>query len=279
MVKAKVIRFAALALAVCSLTSCAYSWHAIKVDNRRSGCVCVTENNSDVALGHIENGVYYAPSGRQCSEGAAPEVAKVLIDVQDDMKELKQVIGYAPRAMESHRPQSELSNFAIDCVMRRVETETGRKVDVGLTNFGGIRCGVPQGDVILDDFVSMFPFVNYLVFIQISGAQLRSLFEGMVNRGKIEVCGGVELVIDKKAKKITSFKVGGEPLVDSKMYGLASIDFLLKGGDNINLQERASEVIKTDLLIRTAVLDEVYALRDAGKPLEYHLDNRVIVNE
>ena len=279
MVKAKVIRIAAIALAVCTLTSCAYSWHTIKVDNRRSGAVCVTENNSDVALGHIENGVYYAPSGKQLSEGSAPKVAKVLIDVQDDMKELKQVIGYAPQAMESHRPQSELSNFAIDCVMRRVEAETGRKVDVGLTNFGGIRCGVPQGDVILDDFVSMFPFVNYLVYIQISGAQLRDLFEKMVNRGKIEVCGGVEIVIDKKAKKITSFKVGGEPLDDGKMYGLASIDFLLKGGDNINLQERASEVVKTDLLIRTAVLDEVYALRDAGKPLEYHLDNRVIVNE
>lgn len=279
MVKAKVIRLAAFALVLCSLNSCAYRWRAIKVDNKRSGCVSVTANNSDVALGHIDDDVYYAPSGKRSTDGSALKVAKILLDVQDDVKELKQVVAYAPTAVKSYAPQSELSNFTVDCVMRRVGAETGRKVDVGLTNFGGIRRDVPRGDVILDDFVSMFPFTNYLVYVRISGAQLRDLVQGMVNRGKLQVLGGVELVIDRKAKKIESFKVGGEPLDDDRVYGLASIDFLLKGGDDIDLEKRSVEVEKTGVLIRTAVLDEVHALTAAGKPFEYHLDNRVVVNE
>lgn len=279
MVKTKVVVKAACATAfVLCLGSCAssytYRWHKIAVDNSRSGVTFATADNVEQAMGYVEDGVYHAPSGRVFTDGSTVAVASELIAVQPEMKYLKQVVAYAPKAMTSHAPQSELSNFAVDCLMAKTAEVTGRKVDVGITNFGGIRCGVPQGDVILDDFVSMFPFKNYLVYATIRGDRLLELFEGIVSRG-FQAFGGVELVV--RDRKILSFKIGGEEIDKDKLYGLASIDFLLKRGDGISIADYAQEVQVTDVLIRTAVLEEVFRRTEAGEPVEYHLDNRVTV--
>ena len=265
-----------LSCALCVVVGCSagYSWSTIKVDAHRTGVKPATADNTREAMGYVQDGTYYAPSGRVYSEGATPELARILIDAQPKMASLKQVIAHAPKAMSSHYPQSELSNFAVDCIMEGVEELTGRKVDVGITNFGGIRCDIPQGDVLLDDIVSMFPFKNYLVYVQVDGKQLRRIFEDMASR-TLQAVGGVEVVIN--GKTVESLKVGGEEVRDDKLYGIGSIDFLLNGGDKIHLGEGAVEVVRTGVLLRDCILKKVYALSEAGLPLEYHLDNRVVI--
>lgn len=276
MVKAKVIlkTAAALSCVLCLVGGCStgYSWSKLSVDAHRTGVKPATADNAKEALGYVVDGTYYAPSGRAYSEGSTPELARILIDAQPEMASLKQVIAHAPKAMSSHYPQSELSNFAVDCIMEGVEELTGRKVDVGITNFGGIRCDIPQGDVLLDDLVSMFPFKNYLVYVQVDGKQLRRIFEDMASR-KLQAVGGVEVVLN--GKKVESLKVGGEEVIDDKLYGIGSIDFLLNGGDKIHLGEGAVEIVRTGVLLRDCILKKVYSLSEAGLPLEYHLDNRV----
>lgn len=265
-----------LSCVLCVVVGCSagYSWSTLKVDAHRTGVKPATADNTREALGYVQDGTYYAPSGRVYNEGATPELARILIDAQPEMASLKQVIAHAPKAMSSHYPQSELSNFAVDCIMEGVEELTGRKVDVGITNFGGIRCDIPQGDVLLDDIVSMFPFKNYLVYVQVDGKQLRRIFEDMASR-KLQAVGGVEVVIN--GKTVESLKVGGEEVRDDKLYGIGSIDFLLNGGDKIHLGEGAVEVVRTGVLLRDCILKKVYALSEAGLPLEYHLDNRVVI--
>lgn len=278
MVKTKVIMKAVglLSCALCVVVGCSagYSWSTIKVDALRTGVKPATADNTREAMGYVQDGTYYAPSGRVYSEGATPELARILIDAQPKMASLKQVIAHAPKAMSSHYPQSELSNFAVDCIMEGVEELTGRKVDVGIMNFGGIRCDIPQGDVLLDDIMSMFPFKNYLVYVQVDGKQLRRIFEDMASR-KLQAVGGVEVVIN--GKTVESLKVGGEEVRDDKLYGIGSIDFLLNGGDKIHLGEGAVEVVRTGVLLRDCILKKVYALSEAGLPLEYYLDNRVVI--
>ena len=278
MVKTKVIMKAVglLSCALCVVVGCSagYSWSTIKVDAHRTGVKPATADNTREAMGYVQDGTYYAPSGRVYSEGATPELARILIDAQPKMASLKQVIAHAPKAMSSHYPQSELSNFAVDCIMEGVEELTGRKVDVGIMNFGGIRCDIPQGDVLLDDIMSMFPFKNYLVYVQVDGKQLRRIFEDMASR-KLQAVGGVEVVIN--GKTMESLKVGGEEVRDDKLYGIGSIDFLLNGGDKIHLGEGAVEVVRTGVLLRDCILKKVYALSETGLPLEYYLDNRVVI--
>lgn len=274
MVKTKVIAFAGciLLLASCSPS---FSWNRIVADGSRTGVKPVTIANASEALGSVEDGVYTAPSQRVFENGATPKVAADLIEVQPQMRDLKQIVGYAPRAMESHRPQSELSNFTVDTIMEGVEAVTGRKVDVGITNFGGIRCDVPQGEVLKDDFVSMFPFKNYLCYVKLSGRRLREIYTAMVENHALQVLGGVELVVS--GDKIESITIGGEPLDDERSYGLATIDFLLKTGDNLHLGDDALEVVVSDTLIIDYILPKIVEMGKRGEAIEYHLDNRIVI--
>lgn len=274
MAQTKVIAFAGclLLLAGCSPS---FSWNKIVADGSRTGVKPVTMANAYEALGSIDDEVYTAPSQRVFEEGATPKVAADLIAVQPQMRDLKQIVGYAPRAMESHRPQSELSNFTVDTVMEGVEAVTGRKVDVGITNFGGIRCDIPQGNVLKDDLVSMFPFKNYLCYVSLSGRRLREIYTTMVENHRLQVLGGVELVIS--GDKIESITIGGEPLDDNRVYGLATIDFLLKSGDNLYLGDDALEVVVSDTIIIDYILPKIMEMTKRGEAIEYHLDNRIVI--
>ena len=281
MVKTKVIMKALglLSCALCVVVGCSagYSWSTIKVDAHRTGVKPATADNTREAMGYVQDGTYYAPSGRVYSEGATPELARILIDAQPKMASLKQVIAHAPKAMSSHYPQSELSNFAVDCIMEGVEELTGRKVDVGIMNFGGIRCDIPQGDVLLDDIMSMFPFRNKLCYLEIKGKDVRAIFEQLAAE-KWQVVGGARCVISKDGRLISA-EIGGEPLDDDKVYGVTTLDFLLNGGDGLHVQKNALSVQVLDGYVIDIVLPYVQKLTAEGKPIEYHTDGRIKIVE
>jgi 2',3'-cyclic-nucleotide 2'-phosphodiesterase (5'-nucleotidase family) len=161
--------------------------------------------------------------------------------------------------------------------MARTEKLAGRKVDVGVANFGGIRVDMPEGDIILDDMLSMFPFKNQLVYVEHTGKQIRAILEQMAAT-RFEVLGGVRVVAE--GGKILEATIGGEPIDDDKVYGLATISFLLGGGDGLTLDQNAVSVtVFEDEDIIDAVLEYVYAETAAGRPIEYEADGRVVVKD
>ena len=249
-------------------------WNRVHMDGSRTGATAPNADNVQEALGVVKDGVYYAPNGKVFKEGSVVKAAELLIDAQPEMAFVKEYIGYSPREVSrSKRPQNELSNFIVDRMMIKTEELTGRKVDVGIANFGGIRVDLPQGDVLLDDILSMLPFENHLCYVQLRGADLRNLYKQFAETG-MQVVGGVELTI--KDHQLVDVKVGGELLDDDKLYGLATIDFLLDGGDDVHCARNAVELIETKTLLRDAVLPDMRELGAAGKPIEYHVDKRVV---
>lgn len=249
-------------------------WQRAHMDGSRTGVTAPNADNVEQALGTVKDGVYHAPNGKVFKGGATPEVARLLIAAQPEMAIVKEYIGYSPReVVRSTRPQNELSNLIVDRLMATTAEVTGKKVDVGIANFGGIRVDLPQGDVILDDILSMLPFENYLCYVQLKGKDLRALYEQFARTG-MQVVGGVELTI--KDRELVDVKVGGQPLDDEALYGLATIDFLLDGGDEIHCAKNALDLIQTKVLLRDAVLPYMRELGAAGKPIEYHVDNRVV---
>lgn len=292
MVKTKLIT---LLILLCSLNLGAqeYSWSTVPMDGSRVGASIPNRDNVDEALGTVRlikyrapkgekyrvlqelvesfGGVYYAPNGKKY-RGMVADVAKLMIEAQPALYSVKEKIGYADHDMLLSGPECELSNMIVDCIMSAVERETGRKVDAGLSNFGGIRTEIRKGDVILDHIVSMLPFKNHVCYVALKGSDLRSLFEQLASV-KMEVVGGVKLVVEDG--RLASAEINGEPLDDDKVYGLATIDFLLNGGDHIFASRNAQELIQTEVLIRDAVLQFIKELTDEGKPVGYKVDGRV----
>lgn len=253
-----------------------YKWQRTAIDGSRTGVVSPSADNVKEALGEVKGKKYYAPSGK-VYKGTTAEVAKLIIDAQSEMAAVKKVIGYSPAVMEKYGPESELSNFTVDVIMDRVGKEMGKKIDVGISNFGGIRVDMPKGDIILDDMLSMFPFKNQLAYVELTGKQVRTMLETMA-AGRFQVLGGVRVVAEDG--KLVSAEVAGEPIDDDKVYGVATISFLLTGGDGLALGENALNVkVFEDEDIIDAVLAFVNAETAAGRPIEYKADGRVTVKD
>ena len=279
LVETKIVLAAAAAFAM--LVSCGPSqqgmnWQALRMDGHRTGVTAPNADNVASALGTVDGNIYTSPNGKVFKDGATPAVASIMLEVQPSMARLKEVIAFSARTMEKHRPESELSNMAVDIIMEQTEKLTGRKVDVGILNFGGIRTTMPAGPVMLDDIVSMFPFKNYLTYVAMPGSELRRVLEYMASH-KVEVLGGARIVI--RNHKLVKAEVGGKPLSDSKVYGLATIDFLVDGGDGLKLARGCREMIITDVKVIDAIEPYIRAVTARGDTLDYKTDGRVIIEK
>ena len=253
-----------------------FEWTKHHMRATRTGVSIASADNVPEAMGEVRDGIYYAPNGQKFKGGVTPAIASLMLDAQSVMAPVKKVVGFAPEEMRRHKPECALSDMIVDCMMAKTEQVTGRRVDVGITNFGGIRVDMPQGDVILDDIMSMLPFTNYLCYLEVKGRDLRHLFESMA-KSTVQVIGGARIVV--KDHRLVSATIGGKPLNDNAVYGVATIDFLLDGGDNISVSRGALSLVKTDVLIRDALMEYLDALREAGQPITYKTDGRVEIRK
>ncbi len=255
-----------------------YEWKGVEMKGERTGCVSPSKDNVAEAVGTFRGCKYLAPNGKAYSKRSiVGKTAKIVLDAQPKMARVKDVIGYSPEAMVSHYPESALSNWFVDLLMAKVEKLAGKKVDIGVGNFGGIRIDMPQGNIILDDMLSMFPFKNQLVYVEQTGKQIRAILEGMA-AGRFQVLGGVRVVAENG--KLVSAEIGGEPIDDDKIYGMATITFLLGGGDGLSLDHNAVSVtVFPEVDIIDAVLEYVYAETAAGRPITYKADGRVVIKD
>ena len=251
------------------------SWTLTPMDGSRVGAKSPSRGDVKECLGEIRNGKYHAPNGRVYGRHTATYMAaKELLSVQDRMAPMREIVGYSTHEMAVAYPESELSDWFIDNIMEAVAKESGKPVSFGVGNFGGIRCAMPQGNIILDDLKSMFPFKNQIVYLELPGSEIRAILETMA-AGRFQVLGGCEVVAENG--KLVSAKLDGEPLDDSKWYGVATISFLLEGGDGLYLAKNSRNMKVYDIDIIDIILDKVKSLTDAGKPIEYHTDGRVVI--
>ncbi|MGN0191283.1 MAG: 5'-nucleotidase C-terminal domain-containing protein, partial [Candidatus Cryptobacteroides sp.] len=205
---------------------------------------------------------------------ATAKAASHLIAVQPVMAEVKTVIGCSTREMVAQAPQSSLSNWFVDNIMEGVSALSGRKIDFGVGNFGGIRTSMPEGPVILDDMMSMFPFKNQVVYLELQGRDIRAILESMAAT-RLQALGGCKIVI--KDGKLLSAELDGAPIDDDRWYSVATISFLLEGGDNLYLARNSRNLVSYDVDIIDIMLDKVRKLTEAGQAIEYHTDDRVTV--
>lgn len=274
----KLFLFVAVACLSIQAVAQEYHWKHSEMDGSRTGCQSPAKDNVTESLGTFKGCRYIAPNGKVYRKNSVVgKTARIVMDAQPEMARVKDVIGYSSAVMETAYPESALSNWFVDIIMAKTEKLAGKKVDVGIVNFGGIRIDMPEGDIILDDMLSMFPFKNQLVYVEHTGKQIRAILEKMA-ADRFQVLGGVRVVAE--GGKLVSAEIGGEPIDDEKVYGLATITFLLEGGDNLTLAENAVSITtfeQEDII--DAVLEYVYAETAAGRPIEYQTDGRVVIKD
>lgn len=186
---------------------------------------------------------------------------------------LQEIIGYSEDEYAKQPPESGLSNFAADVIKAIAEQKTGEKVDIALTNFGGIRTSLPQGAVRVYDIFSIFPFDNHIVTFDIKGTDLRRFLEQMISRRRVEALSGVSIEIEDRTA--TKLEVAGAPIDEARTYKFATINFLMDGGDGVVLSDVAFNRIDTDVWIRDAIVEYLRAQMARGEKIVLRADGRV----
>jgi 2',3'-cyclic-nucleotide 2'-phosphodiesterase (5'-nucleotidase family) len=263
------MKFMILCLLLSSVVASAqeYEWKSVPMDGSRTGCIASSVDDVEEALGRIDRrGRYVSPSGRKYSRNTSvAKVASVVLQAQPKMASVKRTIAVSEEEMPNGGSESRLSNWFVDIIRNKVAELSGKKVDVAICNFGGIRIGMPKGNVMLDDIRSMFPFKNYLVYLELKGSQLRKIFDDMAAT-TFQAIGGAR--IDVEGKTVKSVSIDGTPLEDDAIYGVATISFLLYGGDGLRLADNAISIVPYDALVSDVVLEHIVALSAEGKNIK-----------
>lgn len=134
-------------------------------------------------------------------------------------------------AMDMKNDEPQLQNLVCDMIYSQAKKLYDGEIDLAISNKGGIRCDLTQGIVSVGDIMSMLPFNNRIVVVEIKGSDLLSAFDVMAQRGGDCVSAGVEAIIDSKTKKCISVKINDKEIEPEQPYILATIDYLANGGD------------------------------------------------
>ena len=250
-----------------------YKWEKFSIKGQRTGVTPVGSDNFEKALGTVEGSVYKAPNGKIYEGGCAPAVAKIMLEAQPGMAYLREVVGHSKNGMAKQVPESSLSNWTADLMISEGKRIFGHRIDAGITNFGGIRVDFGAGDIILDDVRSMFPFRNYLCAVEIKGTRLQEILDDLASR-KIAAVGGIRMTIENG--KAVSVSVGGKPINPDKYYWLATVDFLLDGGDGYFFAKDARKVENSGKTLGQIVEAYVKACTKKGISIDYAKDGRVV---
>ncbi|MDX6270471.1 MAG: 5-nucleotidase / UDP-sugar diphosphatase [Acidobacteriota bacterium] len=130
--------------------------------------------------------------------------------------------------------------------------------DVALLNGGSIRSNTTYGPGALTkrDVLSILPFENPIVKIEVTGATLRAALEHGVSRvreereaGLFPQVSGLRFTYDGRlasGARVTSVTVGNAPLDNAKTYTLAVNTYVLGGGDGYTMFKDARLLLKPE---------------------------------
>lgn len=279
MVKNEIVLAAAVAVVA---TACApkIDYRLVPMDGHRAGAQPVTVENQDTALGTFDDDRYVTPSGLTFDEDSpVAEVAEALMEVQPRLVSLKTVVGHSAGEYLNLRtdPDLPLGNLFADALRAYGSDLFKVKMDFAVTNFGGIRVPMPKGAVTMEDISSMFPFKNYVCYVKMKGSALTELFEQLAGTKAFQATSGATIRV--KDHKLVSALVGGEPIDPGRIYNVTTIDFLLDGGDKLNIGALAEDVTLSTVLLKEVMLWYVKGKEANGEIIEAKADGRVIMED
>nr|WP_158097909.1 bifunctional UDP-sugar hydrolase/5'-nucleotidase [Anaerofilum sp. An201] len=194
--------------------------------------------------------------------------------------------------------ETNLGNFAADAILWSARQALGEdKVDLALTNGGGIRASIPVGDISMKTMKTVFPFGNEVATVTVTGAELLEALEAATfctptAVGAFPQVSGVQFTIDttvpyengemypnstyyapaKPGSRIKNVTVNGQPLDLNAEYVVATNDFTAAGGDTygafLDKPVYKTGVALEDALVQytSTVLNGVISEKDYGKP-------------
>ncbi|MBQ8269935.1 MAG: 5'-nucleotidase C-terminal domain-containing protein [Bacteroidaceae bacterium] len=207
----------------------------------------------------------------------AEEVREILKKYSAAIDSIKApVIGTAAVELTVSPPESPLMNFAADALLATAQQHSSKKIDIAITNKGGLRSTIQKGNITYGDLYNVFPFDNYLALLTLTGEQLTELFKDIAKVGG-EAISGARLTITADGELIDA-TVGGKSVEPEREYLIATSDYLSQGNDKLYTLGKGSNIIfKEEITIRDLMIQYVSDLHKEGKAVSATTDGRITI--
>ena len=180
-----------------------------------------------------------------------PEAAALLAKYRKGVDALKmEKIG--KMAQEMPHGSHLIVNWVADVMLEKGKELTDRNVDVALVNKGGIRRGLPAGHITKEHILTMLPFDNKLVVMEIKGSDLKAAFDVFAQRNGDGISAGFNPA----------------EIDPDRTYTLVTIDYLANGGDYLTTLPNGKVIARSALRLDETMID--YILSQKGKNIKYN---------
>lgn len=198
-------------------------------------------------------------------------LAKEIIPYREQMKsQMNEVLVYSNQKLEKGLPESKLGNFLADACMDATKAK-GMQADFSLFNNGGLRRGLPMGQITRGDIFELMPFENELVILKVNGVDVKKISNFIASKGG-EPVSGLRLKIQDTVA--TEIFIDNLPLDTSKTYRVLTSDYLANGGDFfsffLNLPRES-----VSLKVRDAIISYLQSKNKLNQSLTVELDGRI----
>ncbi|WPP40426.1 5'-nucleotidase C-terminal domain-containing protein [Paenibacillus hunanensis] len=171
------------------------------------------------------------------------EVASLIDSIKASQEPiLNEVVAQSPVALEGAREKVRAGETNLgDLITDAMRSISG--ADAAITNGGGIRASIDAGPVTKGEIVTVLPFGNLVISIQVTGKDILAALENGATdyptpKGAFSHVSGITYKIDPSkpaGSRVHSVTVGGKALDLNKTYNLATNDFMVAGGDEYKM--------------------------------------------
>jgi len=168
----------------------------------------------------------------------------------------------------TYRSESNVGNWLTDALRRA----TG--ADIAFINSGGIRKDISAGPITKKDIYEMLPFQNYLETFKVTGAELRAIIQENANAEGLETHGTLQLSgvsysfrKDNETVIVSELMVDGVPVDDSKVYTIASLDYVNANCDKY-LGIKPRELHNTGKILADVIIEAIVDAHIVESPAE-----------
>lgn len=197
--------------------------------------------------------------------------------------------------------ECNLGDLMADAFLKKMATFPSKvgswsSVAAAICNAGGIRASIDEqttgGVITFEDLVNVMPFSNTLILVNVTGSQLKSLFEfsvhrhdpsGAVGRGEFLAFAGIRVVFNvhnEPGNRVVDLQIlctecrvpKFERVQDDQVYRIVTVSYIFTGGDGYNFSfVKPNDQLNTGLDDAEVVIEYL----NATSPITQGLDGRI----
>ena len=202
-----------------------------------------------------------------------PEIAKLVEERRaDGEKYTSRIVGRTTEPLSNVREETAFGNLITDAFVE-YGSQQGWKTDIAFYNMAGVRASFPAGQLTYGQLYEALPFSNTVVNVDLGGADLAAIIDRAVCvSGRLHMAGVVvSFHFDGGTPNcVKSITVAGASLVATRTYHIATIDYLLLGGDGHTGFAKGTNVIYGDVEV-----DVVATFITAHSPVSPKVEGRL----